>query len=111
LDGGSFAGQRDELWRGSICRSAWVNFEQWSVVAPVTLEFDKPHQRRLMRLNSLLARDGVQCGIDAREMVCGKVAHKRAYDFVVAHAAVQPAQEENELHAGENEALNLFTFP
>jgi hypothetical protein len=72
-------------------------------VATVSLEFDEAHERRFMRLNSLLPSNGVQSRINVREMVCGDVTHKRAHNFVVAHAAVQPAQEEHELHADGNE--------
>ena len=71
-------------------------------MAPVTLEFDEAHERRLARLNSLLPRNGVQRRIDVRQMICGDVAHKRAHDFVIAHAAMKPAQEKYELHADGN---------
>ena len=72
-------------------------------MATVALEFDEAHEGRLAGLNSLLPRNGVQRRIDVRQMICGDVAHKRAHDFVIAHAAVQPAQEQNELHADGNE--------
>src|SRR5260370_37448311 len=35
-------------------------------------------------------------------MIGGDVAHEGAGDFVVAHAAVQPAQEDDELHRDRN---------
>jgi hypothetical protein len=37
-------------------------------------------------------------------MICGDIAHKRAHDFVVAHAAVQPTQKQDELHAAGSES-------
>jgi hypothetical protein len=56
-----------------------------------------------MRLNALLARGGVQGGIRCAADGLWRCRAQRAHDFVVARAAVQPAQEENVLHAGENE--------
>jgi len=69
---------------------------------PVSLEFDEAHQGRFLRINSLLACDGVQRSIDVRQMIRRDVAHKCADDFVVAHAPVQPAQKQNELHSDRN---------
>src|SRR5580658_5600944 len=37
-------------------------------------------------------------------MICGDVVDEGAHNLVVAHAAVQPAQEEDELHAYRNES-------
>jgi hypothetical protein len=70
-----------------------------SVVATAALEFHEAHERRLLGINSLLARNGMQRRIDMWEMVRGDVTHKRTHDLVVAHAAMQPSQEQNELHA------------
>jgi hypothetical protein len=36
-------------------------------------------------------------------MICGDVAYEGAHNLIVAHAAVQPEQEKNELHADGNE--------
>src|SRR5277367_811897 len=74
-----------------------------SVVVASAVKLDEAHERRLVELNSLLAGDGVERRIDVRQMICGDVVYKRANDFVVAHAAVQPPQEKNELHADGNE--------
>jgi len=42
-----------------------------------------------------------------RQVIDGHVAHKRAGDFVVAHAPVQPAQKQGELRdAGQQAAEN-----
>src|SRR5277367_1498821 len=80
-----------------------IKLEARSIVVTATVKFDEAHERRLVELNSLLAGDGVERRIDVRQMICGDVVYKRANDFVVAHAAVQPPQEKNELHADGNE--------
>src|SRR5260370_102775 len=36
-------------------------------------------------------------------MIRSDVAHKGAHDFVIAHTAVQPAEEQNELHGAGND--------
>jgi hypothetical protein len=74
-----------------------------SVVATVILEFDETHERRFGRLNSLLARNGMQGRINVRKMICGDVADERTRHLVVAHAAMQPAQEQDELQTDGNE--------
>ena len=56
-----------------------------------------------MQRNSLPRGDFVQGVVDMRQMIRGDVAHEGAGDFVVAHAAVQPAQEKDELHGDGNE--------
>jgi hypothetical protein len=63
-------------------------------------EIDETNRRRIIRGNSLLLADIPQRGVDVREMRERKVANKGAIDFVVAHAAMQPAQKHYELHAG-----------
>jgi hypothetical protein len=57
------------------------------------VELYETHHGRLGRINSLLARNGMQRGVDVREMICGDVAHERSHNLIVAHAAVQPAKE------------------
>jgi hypothetical protein len=37
-------------------------------------------------------------------MIRGDVAHKGAGDFVIAHAAMQPAEKQYKLHAGGKES-------
>src|SRR5260370_35496877 len=46
---------------------------------------------RFVELNSLLCGDFLQRVVDVRQMIGGDVAHDGAGEFVVAHAAVQPA--------------------
>lgn len=60
-------------------------------------------QRRIFEVNSLLCCDLAQRGINVRKMVGGNVADEGAIDFVVAHAAMQPAEEDDELYAGGSE--------
>ena len=64
----------------------------------VCVKIDEADQGRFGWLNSLLARNGVQLGIDVRQMVRGDVVHENAHDFVIAHTAMKPAQEEDELY-------------
>src|SRR5713226_3423934 len=66
------------------------------------VEIDELDERRFVELNSLLRGDFQQRGVDVRQMIGGDVAHEGAGDFVVAHAAVHPAQEDYELHRDGN---------
>src|SRR5277367_6747293 len=52
-----------------------------------------------MHGNSLLLADGLQSAVNVRDVDEREVADEGAIDFVVAHAAVQPAQEQYELHS------------
>src|SRR6267378_5758017 len=67
------------------------------------VEVDELDQRRVVELNSLLHGDFLQRVVDVWQMVGGNVAHEGAGDFIVAHAAMQPAQEDDELHEDGNE--------
>jgi len=40
-------------------------------------------------------------------MIRGDVADEGADDFVVTHAAMQPAEKQHELHAGGNDAVKM----
>jgi hypothetical protein len=64
---------------------------------------DELDQGRFVEVNSLLRGDFLQRVVDVRQVIGGDVAHEGAGDFVVAHAAVQPAQEDDELHRDGNE--------
>lgn len=73
----------------------------------VAVEVDETHEGSFVEGNSLPRGDFVQRVVNVRQMIGGDVADEGAHDFVVAHAAMQPAQEQNELHAdrkdrGEN---------
>src|SRR5882757_8640576 len=72
-----------------------------SFVAAV--EVDELDQRRVVEINSLLRGDFLQRVVNVRQMIGGDVAHEGAGDFFVAHAAMQPAQEDDELHDDGNE--------
>jgi hypothetical protein len=65
----------------------------------VAVQVDEAHQGRFVERNSLSRGDFVQRVIDVRQMICGDVADEGSHDFVVAHAAVQPTQKKDELHA------------
>ena len=67
------------------------------------VEVDELDQRRFVEINSLLHGDFLQRVVNMRQMIGGDVAHEGAGDFFVAHAAMQPAQEDDELHDDGNE--------
>jgi hypothetical protein len=50
-----------------------------------------------MQGNSLLGADGLQRCVDVRQMIQRDVADAGVDDLVGAHAAVQPAEEQDEL--------------
>ena len=73
----------------------------------MAVEVDEADQRRFVEGNSLPGRDFVQRVVNVRQVIRGDVADEGAHDFVIAHAAMEPAQEENELRTdgkdcGEN---------
>jgi hypothetical protein len=65
---------------------------------PAAGEIDEMNHRQFMQRNSLLEADGSERRVDVRQVVEGDVADAGGYDFVGTHAAVQPAEEEDELH-------------
>ena len=64
------------------------------------VEVDEVDGGRGMDGNSLLLTDDLERAVDVREMHEREIANEGAIDFVVTHAAVQPAEEEYELCAG-----------
>src|SRR5690348_9053088 len=66
-------------------------------VAARMVEVDELDEGSFVQFDSLLGGDFLQRAVDVGEMVGGDVADEGAGDFVVAHAAVQPAEKENEL--------------
>jgi hypothetical protein len=70
---------------------------------PPASEIDEVNHRQFMQRNSLLEADGGQRRVDVRQVVEGDVADAGGYDFVATHAAVQPAEEEDELHGDRQE--------
>ena len=69
----------------------------------MAVEIEEADHRRFVQRNSLLGGDFLQRVVDVRQMIGGDVAHEGARDFVVAHAAMQPAQEQNKLHVHGND--------
>ncbi len=62
------------------------------------VQVDEVNEGRFVEFNSLLGGDFLQRAVNVGQMVCGDVAHEGAGDFVVAHAAVQPAEKQDKLH-------------
>src|SRR5229473_3909740 len=87
-------------WGAGGCPTACALLVASALAAGV--EIDELDERRFVELNSLLCGDFLQRGVDVRQMISGDVAHEGARDFVVAHAAVHPAQEDYELHRDGN---------
>ena len=69
----------------------------------VTVQVHKPDEGCIVEFNSLLGCDFLQCVVDVRQMIGGNVADESPRDFVIADAAMQPAQEQDELHASGND--------
>ena len=61
---------------------------------------DEADARRKFEGNAVVRGDFVQRFVNVGEMIFGDVADELAIDFVVAHAAMEPAEEDGELHAG-----------
>jgi hypothetical protein len=92
---GRFAREDDEL-RGSAHAYS-------SLSVAMAVQVHEADHRRLREVNSLPLGDFVQGFINVWQMDRSDVAHESADDFVVAHTAMQPAKEENELDAsGKN---------
>jgi hypothetical protein len=63
----------------------------------IAAEVDEMDDREFVERNSLLGSDGLQRIVDVRQVVKGDVAHAGVHNFVFAHPAMQPAEEEREL--------------
>src|SRR6267143_7207064 len=70
-----------------------------SLGVAVAVQVHKSNEGRFVEFNSLLGGDFLQRVVDVRQMIRGDIANKGAGDFVIAHAAVQPAEEQDKLHA------------
>jgi len=68
-------------------------------MTPVVVEVDESHQGRFVEGNSLLRGDFVERVVNVRQVIGGDIADEGARDFVISHAAMQPAQKQNELHS------------
>ena len=62
------------------------------------VQVHETHERRGIERNSLLLGDGAQRVVNVRQMICGDVMDKSAVYFIVAYAAMEPAQKHDELH-------------
>jgi hypothetical protein len=71
----------------------------WSSLAIGAVEFEEMDGRRFLELDSEVTGDLAQAVIEMRKVIDSHVANEGAADFVVARAAVQPAQEEKQLKA------------
>src|SRR5580698_2924379 len=60
-------------------------------------EVDEVDDGEFVERNSLLGADGLQRVVDVRQVVECDVADASVDDFVFAHAAMEPAEEEREL--------------
>jgi hypothetical protein len=67
-----------------------------------TARVDEPQRRRIGKMNSHFVGDVAQCIVEMRQMTAGEIADERALNFVVANAAMQPAQKKRELHERGN---------
>jgi hypothetical protein len=69
----------------------------------VSVQVHEVNERRFIEFNSLPLGDFVQGVVDVREMIRRNVADEGVRDFVVAHAAMQPAEKHSELHGAGND--------
>jgi hypothetical protein len=58
------------------------------------VEFDEADVGWEAKEDSLLGGDFVQAFIDVWQVIAGDVANELAVDFVIAHAAVKPAEKD-----------------
>ena len=63
----------------------------------VAAEVDEMDDGEFVERDSLLGADGLQRGVDVRQVSECDVADAGVDDFVFAHAAMEPAEEESEL--------------
>src|ERR1700722_18780203 len=61
------------------------------------IQFQELDMRRFFQLDAEMAGDLAQGVIEVREMIDGHVSNEGAANFVVTGAAVQPAEEEDQL--------------
>jgi len=70
-----------------------------SPVSPVPGEVAEAHRGSFLQVSSLPTTDFSQCRVNVRQVRYRQVPHERARNLIRAHAPVQPAQEQNELHS------------
>lgn len=62
------------------------------------VKLDEVDWRRLVNRKTIGLREQAQHGVNMRQVVGGNVHKEGPMNFVVAQAAMQPADEERELH-------------
>jgi hypothetical protein len=70
-----------------------------SPLAILPIQFQKLNGWRLLELDAEMAGDLAQSVIEMRKMIQGHIANEGAANLVVARAAVQPANEKEQLEA------------
>ena len=61
------------------------------------VQFQKAYRRRIFEFNLQVIGDEAERVVHVRQVAGGHVVDEGALDFVIAHAAMQPAQEDDEL--------------
>jgi hypothetical protein len=69
----------------------------------MAVEIEETHEGRFVQFNSLRGGDFLQRVVNVRQVIRRHVAHEGARNFVIAHAAVQPVQKEDELRHDRDE--------
>jgi hypothetical protein len=72
--------------------------EELAGAAGGSVEFDEVDGRGLVNIEAVGFREEAKNGVNVREMVGGHVTQKGAVNFIVAQAAMQPTDEQGELH-------------
>ena len=91
-------------------QSLITSHHHYSPLAVVAVEFQKMHGRRFFDFHAEVDSDLPQGMIEVRKMVDGHIAHKRASNFIVTHASVQPTDEEETLNArgeGDDDPIGI----
>ena len=70
----------------------------------IAAEVDEMDDGEFVERDSLLGADGLQRGVDVRQVSECDVADAGVDDFVFAHAAMEPAEEESELNDHREES-------
>src|SRR5271156_136763 len=83
-----------------LCTIRALPISTFHLPLPASVEIHPADRRSRSVLNSLLVADSRKQVVDVRQMAGGHIFDEDAHDFVVAHAPVNPAQEQDELHEG-----------
>src|SRR5260370_21220710 len=81
-----------------VAKPARVTDQHSRITAARAVEFEILNLRWVGERDAVGGGDGPQRRINVREMVGGEVPEESAVDFVVADAAMQPAEKQRELH-------------